>query len=359
MAPPNTRARANWAMERATALPEMWALVAKHRGVLGARRLMRVCKAARAGKLEYLRTLPGLVVCGGYSAGEEVSDEVWKLGLATMWWEPMPALLTARIDHACCAVRGTLVVLGGQTSASGDDLTASVEMLSSSEEEGAFVDLPPLSCGGIDGASAIVVDESDSAAGQVLLLGGLDGDDALLSTVQLVDLATGACAQQPDLLHRRGYPAAGRLADGRIVCAGSLGGNSSSAEMWGPPEQGAPDAAWSWRELPAMIDARFGCCGCVMSDGRFAVLGGQSSGAPASSCEALVVDGNAHWAPPPPMHDARVYFACGAVAGCVIVAGGIGRKSVEVYDEELNRWLRLPCDMPYESSLYAMGSAVL
>jgi hypothetical protein len=41
--------RANWAMERATALPEVWALVAKHRGVLGARRLMRVCKAARAG----------------------------------------------------------------------------------------------------------------------------------------------------------------------------------------------------------------------------------------------------------------------------------------------------------------------
>ena len=49
MAPPNTRARANWAMERATALPEVWALVVKHRGVLGARRLMRVCKARERG----------------------------------------------------------------------------------------------------------------------------------------------------------------------------------------------------------------------------------------------------------------------------------------------------------------------
>ena len=135
-----------------------------------------------------------------------------------------------------------------------------------------------------------------------------------------------------------------------------------------------------------------------MSDGRFAVLGGINSNLeeaeaeeeeqeeedaeeaeldeeeedeeeeyeedynhfPTSSCEALVfVDGVAHWAPLPSMHDAREYFASGAVAGCVIVAGGTGRKSAEVYDEELNRWLRLPCDLPYESGLAGMGSALL
>jgi hypothetical protein len=59
------------------------------------------------------------------------------------------------------------------------------------------------------------------------------------------------------------------------------------------------------------------------------------------------------------MHDARNYFACGAVAGCVIVAGGRGIKSAELYDEELNRWLRLPCDLPYQGWLAFMGSAVL
>ena len=59
------------------------------------------------------------------------------------------------------------------------------------------------------------------------------------------------------------------------------------------------------------------------------------------------------------MHDARNYFACGAVAGCVIVAGGLNFKSAELYDVELNRWLRLPRDLPYESSLAFMGSAVL
>jgi hypothetical protein len=134
----------------------------------------------------------------------------------------------------------------------------------------------------------------------------------------------------------------------------------SSAEVWGLPAQGAADAAWSWRGLPAMSVGRYGCCGCVMSDGRFAVLGGSSyTGGQQSSCEALVVDGDAHWELLPPMHDVRSFFACGAVTGCVIVAGGELCKSAEVYDEELNRWLRLPCDLPYESSLAFMGSAVL
>jgi hypothetical protein len=170
MAPPITRARANWAVDRATGLHEVWALVAVHLGLVGAWRLMRVCKAARVGAKEWLVTLPGLVVCGGYSAGGSVRDDVWRLDLATMRWGGMPGLVAARSGPAyCAAVRGKLVVLGGETS--GGHLSSSVEMLSS--EEGAFVDLPPLSCGGIEGASAIAVEESDSAAGQVLLLGGL------------------------------------------------------------------------------------------------------------------------------------------------------------------------------------------
>ena len=108
-----------------------------------------------------------------------------------------------------------------------------------------------------------------------------------------------------------------------------------------------------------MSTGRWGGRGCVMTDGRFAVLGGRTNGVTLSSCEALVVDGDAHWEPLPPMHDAHVYFTCWAVAGCIIIAGGGGLKSAEVYDEEHNRWLRLPCDLTYESELVAMGSALL
>jgi hypothetical protein len=106
--------------------------------------------------------------------------------------------------------------------------------------------------------------------------------------------------------------------------------------------------------------AREGCCGCVMSDGRFAVLGGYNSmGSSVSSSEALVMGDAAQWEPLSPMHDSRGYFACAAVAGCVIVAGGMGRKSAEVYDESRNRWLRLPHGLPYEYRLHLMGSALL
>ena len=89
----------NWAVERATALPEVWALVAKHSGLVGAWQLMRVCRASRAGAMQFLSTLPGLVVCGGESEGSEgverVSD-VWRVDLATLRWVPMPALVTGR-----------------------------------------------------------------------------------------------------------------------------------------------------------------------------------------------------------------------------------------------------------------------
>jgi hypothetical protein len=352
------------AASRVAARPERWAIIAEHSGLVGAWRLMQVCSASREGAKDWLRTLPGLVVCGRLTGGEVVSD-VWRLDLATMRWEPMPALVTARSHHTCCAVRGALVVLGGPTPAGHHGHTSSVEMLPSSEEGGAFVDLPPLSCGGIRGAAAIAVGESYSAAGQVLLLGGWISEDVsgeTLPTVQLVDLATGACAPQPGLLHPRGYAAAGRLPDGRVVCAGGFGDmdGQSSAEVWGALPEGAADAAWSWRALPGMSTDRYGCCGCAMSDGRFAVLGGHSNhGDPTSSCEALVVDGAAHWEPLPPMHESWAGFACGAVAGCVIVAGGPGRRSAEVYVEELNRWLRLPCDLPYRSTVAYMGSAVL
>ena len=94
-----------------------------------------------------------------------------------------------------------------------------------------------------------------------------------------------------------------------------------------------------------------------MSNGRFAVLGGYGIGGPLSSCEALVIGDAAHWEPLPPMHDLRHGFASAAVAGCVIVAGGSGLTSAEVYDESLDRWLRLPCDLPSEGSL--CGSALL
>jgi hypothetical protein len=203
-------------------LQEVWALVAAFNGLVGAWRLLGVCRAARAGAKEFLGSLPRLVVCGGYSAssGRAVS-EVWGLDLATMRWEAMPALLCARRSHACCAVRGALIVIGGVVQRVGmfqghDVPTSRVEMLSKGAR--AFVELPPLSCGAIYGVAAIAVDESRSAAGQVLLLGGIIQDGTATASVRLVDLATGVSTVQADLLHARSYFAAARLPHGYNLC---------------------------------------------------------------------------------------------------------------------------------------------
>lgn len=393
---------ANWAGSYVAALPEMWALIAQHSGLVGAWRLKGVCQASRQGADEFLRTLPGLVVSGGIHAKGMVGD-VWRLRPRTLHWEHMPSLLSPTLSHTCCVVRGALVVFSHH----GD--TSSVEMLAS--DEGEFTKLPSLSCGGgIRGTTAIAVDESDSAMGQVMLLGAVQGGNTH-TTVHLVDVATGMCTPQPDLLHARNSFAAARLPDGRVICAGGLMSDKvveKSAEIWGPaPEQpraepsqqhqdrqqdqqqgnekqrsdektqqeddaeeprgtqqqdaaaAAPAPAWTWRDVPAMSMGRNGCCGCVLSDGRFAVFGGTDfDGYNTSSCEVLNVnDGDAgSWAPLPAMHDSRTHFACAAVAGCVVVAGGFNRKTADVFDEKLGRWFRLPHNVPCADWLGYMGS---
>jgi hypothetical protein len=307
MASSPSHARASWHVERATSLSEIWARIAVFSGPVGAWRLTGVCRAARDGAKEHLRSLPGLVVVYEVSKG---LSSVWRLDLASLQWESMSALVTAHFRHACCVVRGSVAVVGGGAYVGNSDtevtMTASMEAISSGEGA-VFVSLPPLSYGGIYGEAAIAVEESDSAAGQVLLLGGSDSLSNSLSKVQLVDLATGVCTPQPHLLHPRMYPAAARLPYGRVICAGGIG-RVQSAEVWGPPGLGAQDAAWTWNALPAMSRARYGCSGCVMSDGRFAVLGGiavPSRHGPTSSCEALTFGASTHWEPLPPMHDAR------------------------------------------------------
>jgi hypothetical protein len=108
----------------------------------------------------------------------------------------------------------------------------------------------------------------------------------------------------------------------------------------------------------------------VLSDGRFAVLGGEDNNEePLSSCEALTFGNDEYWGILPPMHEARIRFACAAVAGCIVVAGGCGGRdpqglwdrvrSAEVFDEVFDRWVLLPCDLPHNAGFMAMGSTLL
>ena len=133
---------------------------------------------------------------------------------------------------------------------------------------------------------------------------------------------------------------------------------SITAEVLELPEQGSPDGLWRWRELPHMSVHRAGAAGCTLSDGRFAVFGTGTGGV--TLCEVLTLDGDGErWVPLPPMREVRHGCACAAIGGCVIVAGGDGFITAEVYEEALGRWRRLPCNLPHDGQLFGMGSALL
>jgi hypothetical protein len=53
-------------VQQVVALVEIWGIITEHSGLGGAWRLTGVCRAAREGAKAWLRTLPGLVVCGGH-----------------------------------------------------------------------------------------------------------------------------------------------------------------------------------------------------------------------------------------------------------------------------------------------------
>jgi hypothetical protein len=48
-----------------------------------------------------------------------------------------------------------------------------------------------------------------------------------------------------------------------------------------------------------------------------------------------------------------------ASEGCVIVAGGSGLITAEVYEEALGWWRRLPCNLPHDTDLAYMGSTLM
>jgi hypothetical protein len=231
--------------------------------------------------------------------------------------------------------------------------------------QGKITVLPTLSCGPVHGAVAVTIEESESEQGQVLLIGGWT-DEHIGSTlaVRKVDLATGACTPQPPLLSHHGHLvglSAARLPDGSIVCVGRnlfVGGGDGAAQVLEPPEPS--EGSWQWRYLPAMSVARYGGRGCVLSDGRFAVFGGWDvhDTMATRACEVLTLNGDGErWGALPQMHEARTRFVCAAIGGGVIVAGGDGLITAEVYEEALGRWRRLPCNLPHDTELHWMGSA--
>jgi hypothetical protein len=79
-----------------------------------------------------------------------------------------------------------------------------------------------------------------------------------------------------------------------------------------------------------------------------------------TACEALPLDGDERWEPLRPTRAKRAYILRARlwVGGCVIVAGGISGSTtvVEVYEEALRRWRRLPYNVPRAGVVRSRGA---
>ena len=92
-----------------------------------------------------------------------------------------------------------------------------------------------------------------------------------------------------------------------------------------------------------MAAVRSGAAGCVLADGRFAVVGGQGvDGQLLEDAEAFdAVAGR--WEPLPKMATSRTCHALVAVPGGMVAVGGDERAAAaELFDEESGRWIALP-----------------
>ena len=98
----------------------------------------------------------------------------------------------------------------------------------------------------------------------MLLIGGNDIEETLLSAVHRVDLASGTCTVQPPLYSPHGHvvdvQAAARLTDGRIVCLSSAHMDDYEAVEYSLTQMlelstyglHGEDASWQWRTLPGL-----------------------------------------------------------------------------------------------------------
>jgi N-acetylneuraminic acid mutarotase len=92
-----------------------------------------------------------------------------------------------------------------------------------------------------------------------------------------------------------------------------------------------------------MAQARDTATGCVLPSGRFAVLGGYCTANVNTMDDAEAFDPVSRaWEPLPPMPRRLVGGASVAVAGGLLVAGGVNHAGAMLFDEESGRWFTLP-----------------
>ena len=191
---------------------------------------------------------------------------------AAMVWTTGPAL-TSKRSHSACALLpdGKVIAMGGEEAESSTEVLDPTTLLST---------VGPGMPSGRHSHSSVALSDS-----KIILIGGASGaypDWVCLSTTSILDLTTMQWAPGPAMATPRQYAAAVALADGRIMviggCSPTVSGKGlvrlSSTTLL---DSTAAAAAMKWSAGSALTAARHSLTAAVLSNGKIAVAGGETS----------------------------------------------------------------------------------
>ncbi len=185
------------------------------------------------------------------------------------------------------------------------------------------------------GARAVVLDD-----GRVLVAGGSRGE-LYLRSAEVLDVSKGTWTTLPDMHFCYCHHAIGKLPDGRVIVAGGLAAGQPGtqwqlAEIYDPAKN-------CWSILPTLSARRQFCAGCVDTNGRFIVSGGEDERGVHATCEAFNPALEC-WEAAPDLIHARAGHTMCRIGGALFVAGGRGNgksrilSEMEVLDVTQDRW---------------------
>jgi hypothetical protein len=201
--------------------------------------------------------------------------------------------------------------------------------------------------------------------GRVLVAGGeSDEDHICLASAELLAADGSSWSAVAPMRAARCGAVGGLLAGGRVIVAGGeyydyAGANIlATAELWDPVTN-------VWTELPPMATARKHAAGCVLPDGRFAVVGGHNDSGDTKRDGEVYDSARNEWTPlPAPIGMVGGGRHCAAlvpVAGGVLILGGdadVNAVEAELWDEESQLWLEPPHGMVSDRCGFARAVSV-
>ena len=268
-----------------------------------------------------------VIVVGGNSTGGSSTATTEIYDAATGAFAPAAPLIVARAQSGIATLAdGRILVLGGvrQTTSGG-------EFLSSAEIYDPTTASWSVTAGSLNGgtstASPVTLTLSD---GKVMVLTSTNS--------QLFDPATGQFSLPTNLTTWRSRPSAALLPDGRVLLAGGQDSSNvilTSADIWNP-------ATGTWSATGSMATARTAATATRLADGRILVAGGHNSAGKQGSAE-LFDPATQTFSTTGALATPRSGHVAVALAdGGVLVSGGFTNSSVtnslERYDAATGTW---------------------